>query len=115
MALLARIWWVHRARRKVDFRYILLQSGIAGLVPTLTLLVVSKAPWDEFLTANALFAPTNFPASTAIGPMVVRDVDRRAAMGARRETQAQIDAIADTAPVVLFQLVDAADGTPRFT
>ena len=115
VAALARAWWFRRPGRELDFRYILLQSCIAGLVPTLTLLVVSTAPWGVFLTANALFAPTNFLASIGMGTMVLRDLERQAAMSARREAQAQIDAIADNAPVVLFQMVDGTDGAPRFT
>ena len=109
-------WWFRIARKPIDFWYIVLQSVVAGIVPTLILLcVASSVPWGPFLVSNSLFAPTNFAATLMMGAMVLRDLERQAAIAARAETQARIDTIANNAPAILFQIVCEAEGAPKFT
>lgn len=115
VAGLAWYWWFRVARKRLEWSYILTQAAIAGTVPSVVLLFVSQAPWEVYLTANALFAPTNFVAAILMGAMVLRDLDGRAALVARQETQAQIDAIAKNAPAILFQLVQENDGDLNLT
>ncbi|SPJ26374.1 sensor histidine kinase [Palleronia abyssalis] len=112
---LAWYWWFRVRKERPNVRYVLIQATVAGTVPTLILLMASSAPWAVFLTANGLLAPTNFAATLLMGFMLVRDLDRAHAIRAREDTQAQIDAMSEHAPVALFQIVRDEDGAPRFT
>ncbi|MCA0961127.1 ATP-binding protein [Salipiger bermudensis] len=112
---LAWVWWFRIAKARLSIPYVVVQSVIAGTVPAIILLFVSKAPWEVFFISNALSAPTNFAATLIMGTMLVRDLDRADAIKLGEEKQAQINAISEHAPVVLFQIVRAADGAPSFT
>ena len=112
---LAWVWWFRIAKARLSIPYVVVQSVIAGTVPAIILLFVSKAPWEVFFISNALSAPTNFAATLIMGTMLVRDLDRADAIKLGEEKQAQINAISEHAPVVLFQIVRASDGTPSFT
>ncbi len=115
IAALLWVWWFRIAGRKLSLSFIIAQAAVAGIAPTLILLWASSAPWSVFLVSNALAIPTNFLAAALFGTMVLRDQERQIAIAERHEKQAQIDAIADNAPAILFQLIMDRAGKPRFT
>lgn len=115
VAALVWVWWFQIARRPLSFPFILAQSAVASIAPPLILLWASGAPWSVYLMSNGLASPTNFLAVMLFGTMVLRDQERQTALVERSETQAQIDAIADNAPSILFQMIVDASGRPRFT
>lgn len=112
---LAWVLWFRVAKARLRISYVVVQAVIAGTVPTIILLLVSRASWEVFLTSNALIAPTNVFATLIMGSMLVRDLDRADAIKQGQEKEAQINTISEHAPVVLFQIVREPDGAPRFT
>ncbi|PZX16976.1 PAS domain-containing protein [Palleronia aestuarii] len=108
-------WWFQYLKQRPTILYVVSQAIVAGTVPSVILLTISNAPWDVFLVSNALLIPTNFLATVLMGSMLVRDFERSHAIREHDEKQAQIDAIAEHAPVALFQIVRDRDGMPNFT
>ncbi|PYE85974.1 ATP-binding protein [Pseudoroseicyclus aestuarii] len=99
------VWWHRVKRRDITLTYVFLFALVAGLVPPLSLLYLSSAPWSIYWAAMGLAAPTNFLAALLLGYGLLREQERVAAIEFREEKQAQINGIADHAPVVLFQVV----------
>ncbi|MEF2070578.1 ATP-binding protein [Consotaella aegiceratis] len=106
--------WQRVAQGRADRRYVSLQATSAAIVPTIVLLLTSKADAWTFGQSVALFAPTNFLAAYLFGRLLLRDQERHALALAHEETQAQLTTIANNAPVVLFQMARGRDGNPRF-
>ena len=109
------VWMRHSRREHTGMEQVLIAAGIASLAPPAILFFVSQAPWPVYLTSNALATPTNFLAVMLVGAFLVRDRERSVAINRQIEKQAQINAIAENAPAVIFQIARNGAGKPQFT
>lgn len=112
------IWGWQRAKGqpRLTPKYVLILAAMAAILPPLGLLTQPAAPSGEVVgTLLALIVPTNFLGVAVLGFLIVSDQQRRWAMSAYSESQAQLQAITNNAPGVLFQLVIGSDGIGRFS
>lgn len=114
-AALLYCWWFKAKRRAINLRYVVLQAIVAGTVPTLILIFVSKASPEIFYLSNALMAPVNFGAALLIGILMLRENRLQRAFRDSLDQREQIDAIANNAPATLFQIQRQNDAEPRFS
>ncbi|MCQ8783327.1 ATP-binding protein [Mangrovibrevibacter kandeliae] len=108
-------WWRRLRGWDIDPHYVALQAVLAGVVPTLVLWVTTKASMETFALSASLFVPTNMIAVYLLGTLLLRDQERRMALAAHRDAEARLQAIANNAPAVLFQMVRDPAGAPIFT
>lgn len=109
-------WLRADGRRRLNEGNVLILAMLAALLPPLALLILGDAPSDEvFRNLVALVVPTNFIGVLLIGVLIINDQQRRWAISAYSESQAQLQAIANNAPGVLFQLSIGPDGIGRFS
>ncbi|WP_170130464.1 ATP-binding protein [Afifella marina] len=102
--------WTNYLGREASQRYILYHSLSAAVVPALVIGVMTAVPWEIFLKSASLFVPVNFAAVLLMGQLVIREHQRRWAMAANNEAQARLQATANNAPGVLFQIARSEDG-----
>jgi PAS domain S-box-containing protein len=109
-------WLRVRGHRRLAPKHVLVLAAIAALLPSIALLILGDAPSNEvFRNLAALTVPTNFIGVLLLGFLIINDQQRRWAMSAYVESQAQLQAIANNAPGVLFQLFIGPDGIGRFS
>ncbi|MCF1502421.1 ATP-binding protein [Afifella sp. H1R] len=102
--------WTKYLGREASQRYILYHALSAAVVPALVIGVMTAVPWEIFLKSASLFVPVNFVAVLLMGQLVIREYQRRWAMAANNEAQARLQATANNAPGVLFQIARSQDG-----
>ncbi|MFQ6552656.1 ATP-binding protein [Aestuariibius insulae] len=115
VAMLAYRAWLDRTARQIGVRQVVQAAIIAAFLPTFLLMFVSAAPWKVFLISNGLAMPTNFIAVIMVGILLVRYRERDIAIAANVEKQAQMNAIADNSPTMIFQGVTDPSGAFRLT
>lgn len=112
------LWgWLHiNGQRRLAPRHVLILAAIAAIGPPLALLILNSAPATEvFGRLLAFTVPTNFVGVLLLGFLIINDQERRWALSAYSESQAQLQSIANNAPGVLFQLFTDRDGVVRFS
>ncbi|RLQ87217.1 sensor histidine kinase [Notoacmeibacter ruber] len=107
-------WWAMWRGREPSKEYIFYQALAAATVPTLTIFFLSSVPMDVFIRSASLFAPTNFLAVLLLGGLIVSEQQRRWAIGSNAEKEAQLVAVANNAPGMLFQLTLDPQGRLHF-
>lgn len=116
VAALAYTLWRRRGDRgPPSLRTVVMGAGIAGLVPPAILVFLTALPLPIFLTSTALSTPTNVLAVILVGALLIRDRERETAIRRQLDKQAQINAIAENAPAVIFQARADTEGAPRLT
>lgn len=108
-ASLVWAWWTLWRKNGFSKAYIAYQALVALTVPTAVIFSMSQAPTDVFLKSASLFAPTNFVTVLLLGGLIVHEQQRRTFLKEHRETRARLIAIANNAPVMLFQMTMDAD------
>jgi PAS domain S-box-containing protein len=109
-------WLRARGHRRLAPTHVLVLATMAALLPPLALLVIGNTPNDEvFRNLVALIVPTNFMGVLLLGFLIINEQQRRWAVSAYLESQAQLQAIANNAPGVLFQLSIGPDGIGQFS
>ncbi|EHK53096.1 ATP-binding protein [Allomesorhizobium alhagi] len=109
-------WLRARGHQRLDTKSVLILAMLAALLPPLALVMFGDAPSDEVLrNLVALVVPTNFIGVLLLGFLIINDHQRRWAVSAYAESQAQLQAIANNAPGVLFQLSIGSDGIGVFS
>ncbi|WP_128293748.1 ATP-binding protein [Afifella aestuarii] len=102
--------WTRHLGRAVSQRYILHHALSAAIVPALVIAMMTAVPWHIFLKSASLFVTVNFAAVLLMGQLVVREYQRRWAVAAHNEAQARLEATANNAPGILFQISRDEDG-----
>jgi PAS domain S-box-containing protein len=109
-------WLYVKKQKRLAPKDVLILATLAALLPPLGLLLLPAASSGEVLgKLVALIVPTNFVGVLLLGFLIVNDQQRRWAVSAYVESQAQLQAIANNAPGVLFQLFIGPDGLGRFS
>ncbi len=109
-------WLNARGDQRLTPKHVLILAAMAALLPPTALLIIGDAPTDEvFRNLVALTVPTNFVGVLLLGFLIINDQQRRWAVSAYSESQAQLQAITNNAPGVLFQLSIGPDGIGRFS
>jgi PAS domain S-box-containing protein len=109
-------WLNARRDQRLTPKHVLILATMAALLPPTALLIIGDAPSDEvFRNLVALTVPTNFVGVLLLGFLIINDQQRRWAVSAYSESQAQLQAITNNAPGVLFQLFMGPEGTGRFS
>jgi PAS domain S-box-containing protein len=109
-------WLRARGHQPLNTKIVLILAVLAALLPPLALLILGDAPSDEvFRNLVALVVPTNFIGVLLLGFLIINDQQRRWAVSAYAESQAQLQAIANNAPGVLFQFAIGPDGLGHFS
>ena len=109
-------WLQIKGQQRLAPDHVLILAAIAAILPPLGLAVLQAAPSSEvFSKLLALIVPTNFVGVLLLGFLIINDQQRRWALLAYSESQAQLQAIANNAPGVLFQLCSDGDGIGRFS
>jgi PAS domain S-box-containing protein len=112
------IWGWLRAtgHQRLNTKHVLILALLAALLPPFALSILGDAPSAEvFGNLVALIVPTNFIGVVLLGFLIINDQQRRWAVSAYSESQAQLQAITNNAPGVLFQLFIGPDGIGRFS
>ena len=110
------VWQRTKGQQRLAPKDILILAAVTAILPPLGLLILQIAPSGEvFGQLLALTVPTNFVGVLVLGFLIVSDQQRRWAMSAYSESQAQLQAITNNAPGVLFQLFIGSDGIGRFS
>lgn len=110
------VWQRTKGQQRLAPKDILILAAVAAILPPLGLLILQIAPSGKvFGQLLALIVPTNFVGVLVLGFLIISDQQRRWAMSAYSESQAQLQAITNNAPGVLFQLFIGSDGIGRFS
>jgi PAS domain S-box-containing protein len=105
-----------RGHQRFNTKSVLILAMLAALLPPLALLILGDAPNDDvFRNLVALIVPTNFMGVLLLGFLIINEQQRRWAVSAYSESQAQLQAIANNAPGVLFQFEIGPDGLGHFS
>ncbi len=108
------LWLYYHDKERVNFASIVTAAVIAAAVPIFSVIVVLPVRNDE-LIVNVLsyVMPTNFFGVILFGFLFLRDQQRRWALSELLDSQAQLRAVANNAPGVLFQMALTSRNTPR--
>ncbi|MBB4303174.1 PAS domain S-box-containing protein [Rhodobium orientis] len=110
------IWYWWRQRRGLDPSqlYLFCQALSVAIVPTLVIYLTTSAPTEIYLRAASLFVPVNFATVLLMGNLVLREYQRRWAVAAHADAQARLQATANDAPGMLFQVELMGENTLLF-
>lgn len=109
-------WLYIRGQQRLAPKHVLILAILAAFLPPLGLWIVHAAPSGEiFGKLIILIVPTNFVGVLLLGFLIINEQQRRWALMAYSESQAQLQAIANNAPGVLFQLFTDSEGIGRFS
>jgi LytS/YehU family sensor histidine kinase len=86
-------WLRARGHQRLAPKHVLVLATMAALLPPLALLVLGDAPNDDvFRNLVALIVPTNFIGVLLLGFLIINEQQRRWAVSAYLESQAQLQA-----------------------
>lgn len=109
-------WQRAKGQQRITPKDVLILAAMAAILPPLGLLVLQIGPSGEvFGNLLAMIVPTNFVGVLVLGFLIISNQQRRWALSAYSESQAQLQAITNNAPGVLFQLFIGPDGVGRFS
>ncbi|MEF2547129.1 ATP-binding protein [Aurantimonas sp. E1-2-R+4] len=107
--------WIHfRKKGRLDFTIILAVATVAAAVPVFS--VTFLLPISDPKIAVKILSyvvPTNLLGVIVFGILFLREQQRRWALAALLDSQAQMKAVANNAPGVLFQMALTSSNTPR--
>ena len=104
-------WLRFTENRQPTLRYVLVLATMTALLPPVGLLLQATPPSREiFITFLTLSVPTNFVGVLVLSLLIINDRQRRWVLSAYSESQAQLHAIANNAPGLLFQFFIDPDG-----
>ena len=109
-------WLRKRGHRQLTPKYVLILATMAAFLPPASLFLQPTPPSSEVVSMFiALVVPTNFVGVLLLGFLIISDQERRWAVSAYSESQAQLQAVANNAPGVFFQLSIDPDEIGRFS
>lgn len=111
------LWgWIRaRKRPRLTSKDVLVLATLAAILPPFGLLLQTQQTGEVLGKLLAFIVPTNFVGVLLLGFLIVNDQQRRWAISAYSESRAQLQAIANNAPGILFQLFIGPDGIGRFS
>lgn len=108
------LWLYYHDKARVNFASIVTAAFITAAVPIFSVMVVLPVRNDELiLNVLSYVMPTNFFGVILFGFLFLRDQQRRWALSELLDSQAQLRAVANNAPGLLFQMALTSRNTPR--
>jgi len=110
------LWlWQNHSRQRLSPAIVAGYAAIAAAVPLISVHFLTPTASPDLARAILTYImPTNFFGTLFAGALILGEMQRRWAVTALRESQAQLQTIANNAPGVLFQLTLGRSGYGRF-